>query len=290
MSLDLTGISNFNEYYSNHYFATEFATTAKDTLDYWRKQQQETPAWRTPWARLREVAQRFYVLYAQAQRLRVSEQRLEVIRELADLYLYALDYPAQEPRLKQVHETLQVPVYREIIKANGAPLLWVVLADESSENDESDIFEGHAFAGYVEASAAQSSTPLPHQDQLPMEALISKVFFSVDPPRWLLVIGLQQIALVDRNKWNEKRYIRFELEDIFARREESTLQAVAVLLHRSSLCPAEGTSLLDTLGEESFKHATAVSQDLKYALRECVELLGNEASTTCKTATTPAPP
>ena len=66
------------------------------------------------------------------------------------------------------------------------------------------------------------------------------------------------------------------MEEIFRRREESTLQAMSVLLHKDSLCPKEGISLLDTLDENSHKHASGVSQDLKYALRECIELLGNE--------------
>jgi len=50
-----------------------------------------------------------------------------------------------------------------------------------------------------------------------------------------------------------------------------------MLLHRESVCPAEGLSLLDTLDENSHKHAFSVSEDLKYALREAIELLGNEA-------------
>lgn len=87
---------------------------------------------------------------------------------------------------------------------------------------------------------------------------------------------MNQIALLDRNKWNEKRYLQFELYDIFSRHEETTLQAMAVLLHKNSLCPDDGKILLDELDENSQRHASGVSQDLKYALRESIELLGNE--------------
>ena len=38
-----------------------------------------------------------------------------------------------------------------------------------------------------------------------------------------------------------------------------------------------GRSLLDHLDDNSHKHAFAVSEDLKYALRESIELIGNEA-------------
>lgn len=86
-----------------------------------------------------------------------------------------------------------------------------------------------------------------------------------------------QLILLDRSKWNEKRLLRFDLIEVLNRREVSTLQATATLLHRQSICPEEGLSLLDTLDESSHKHAFAVSEDLKYALRESIELLGNEA-------------
>ena len=56
----------------------------------------------------------------------------------------------------------------------------------------------------------------------------------------------------------------------------TTLQAMVVLLHKDSLCPEDGSILLDELNEQSQKNAAGVSQDLKYALRECIELLGNE--------------
>jgi type II restriction/modification system DNA methylase subunit YeeA len=84
-------------------------------------------------------------------------------------------------------------------------------------------------------------------------------------------------VLIDRSKWHQKRLMRFNLADIFNRRETSTLQVMTVLLHHDHTCPAEGMALLETLDQNSHRHAFAVSEDLKYALREAVELLGNKA-------------
>ena len=42
--------------------------------------------------------------------------------------------------------------------------------------------------------------------------------------------------------------------------------------------PTRARSLLDGLDENAHKHAFGVSEDLKYALREAIELLGNEAA------------
>ena len=108
--------------------------------------------------------------------------------------------------------------------------------------------------------------------------VISKRIFGLsEPPRWIILGNLTQIVLLDRTKWNRKRFLRFDLPEIFGRRELSTLKAVSALLHRDSICPEDGLCLLDTLDENSHKHAFAVSEDLKYALRRSIEQIGNEA-------------
>jgi len=68
-----------------------------------------------------------------------------------------------------------------------------------------------------------------------------------------------------------------EDEDILDRKELLTLQATAALLNRNSLAPGSGASLLENLDENAHKHAFEVSEDLKYAIREAIEVLGNEA-------------
>ena len=49
------------------------------------------------------------------------------------------------------------------------------------------------------------------------------------------------------------------------------------LPRRERLLPASGQSLLDGLDENSHKHTFRVSEDLKHALRECIELIGFDA-------------
>ena len=108
------------------------------------------------------------------------------------------------------------------------------------------------------------------------EILGRVVFAAVEPPRWVLLTNIWQTVLVERGKWAQKRVFRFDWETILNRRAPSTLKVVAALLQRDNLSPASGVSLLDRLDENSHKHAYGVSEDLKYALRESIELLGNE--------------
>ncbi|MCC8046588.1 MAG: class I SAM-dependent DNA methyltransferase [Clostridiales bacterium] len=172
-------------------------------------------------------------------------------------------------------DTLSVPIYLELTKQNGAPLLWVMLS--ASRETDAGIMESFVFDASQVEDDAVGAVYKGILSEVPNEELATKVLFgSNEPPRFLLLIGMNQIALIDRNKWNEKRYLQFELEEIFSRLENSTLQAMSVLLHKDSLCPENGKILLDELDEQSQKNASGVSQDLKYALRESIELLGNE--------------
>lgn len=281
MSMDLTGILNQNEYYTNHYFLSIFEENAKEAIDRWQNAATQSGD-KTPWAKLNAYASKYYALCDRASRQR-SDLLLEpIISELAEEVLTALGYPITKNSAKkiEVEPGVRIPVALEMTKQNGAPLMWVILCRNSSD-DESIMDSVRFFTsweGYDDEESGYSPEKTAEElTHLSNEELLSKVLFGMDePPRWVMFIGLHQIALIDRNKWNEKRFLVFMLDDIFGRRETTTLQAMTVLLHKDSICPAEGTSLLDTLDDNSHKHAAGVSKDLKYALRECIELLGNE--------------
>lgn len=140
----------------------------------------------------------------------------------------------------------------EITTSSGAPFLWILAAPAGPEIEDDPL-------------------------TLLEDTLTKPVFTATEPPRWVLIYSDLQLLLIDRTKWAQKRFLRFDLSVIFGRREPTTLKAMAALLHRESVAPEAGTPLLDTLDESSHKHAFAVSEDLKYAAREAVELIGNEA-------------
>lgn len=275
MSIDLTGITNKNEYYTNHYFSTIFEENAGEAITAWAQAAKSSEEIRTPWAQLRQNARQFYPLHDRYAGGALNLQLLAAIRTMADRYLASLGYPEAAPELVPVDASLSVPVYLEMKKSNGAPLLWVMLS--ASRESDAGILESNVFDGNI---AEEDAFGAVHNDdllELKNEDLATQILFgAAEPPRFLLFISLNQIALIDRNKWSEKRYLQFELEDIFSRLELTTLQAMVVLLHKDSLCPEDSSILLDELNEQSQKNAAGVSQDLKYALRECIELLGNE--------------
>ena len=287
MSMDLTGIRNRNEYYTNHYFASIFEENAADTIRAWREAAQGTDQ-RTPWALLRDAGKRYFLTRGRQERRRGETAYTEAVSEIARDLLGALGYDAvsAKPELEEIPNVGKVPVALEISKDNGAPLLWTILTTPTDSADlviaNDDETDASDILGYVPMAADLRSglvTPFAEEQLLrqPMEELLGRLLYDLDEsPRWIILISENQIALIDRNKWNEKRFLVFDLDDIFGRNEESTLQAMAVLLHRDSLCPKDGGSLLDVLDDNSHKHASGVSRDLKYALRQCIEILGNE--------------
>ncbi len=282
MSIDLTGITNKNEYYTNHYFSTVFEENTSATISDWNAAARESEEIKTPWSLLRQNARQYYTAHDKFVRSSVNLQVLANIKALAGNYLKSLGYPEAKPEVVVVDDSLSVPVYLEMTKSNGAPLLWVLLS--ASKESDAGIMESFVFNADDVDDDAAGTLYKGILGEMANEDLVTKILFgTAEPPRFVMLIGMNQIALIDRNKWNEKRYLQFELEAIFSRLENTTLQAMSVLLHKDSLCPDDGKVLLDELDEQSQKNASGVSQDLKYALRESIELLGNEVLYDMKT-------
>lgn len=272
MSMDLTGITNKNEYYTNHYFSTVFEENTRATISGWNAAARESEEIKTPWSLLRQNARQYYTAHDKFVRSSVNLQVLANIKALVGNYLKSLGYPEAKPEVVAVDDSLSVPVYLEMTKSNGAPLLWVLLS--ASKESDAGIMESFVFNANDVDDDAAGTLYKGVLGEIANEDLVTKILFgTAEPPRFVMLIGMNQIALIDRNKWNEKRYLQFELEEIFSRLENTTLQAMSVLLHKDSLCPDDGKVLLDELDEQSQKNASGVSQDLKYALRESIELL-----------------
>ena len=268
MSIDLTGIGNRNEYYTNHYFSTMFEDGASERIEQWSEDSKNNDT-KTPWAMLRENAKQYYPIHDRYDRGQPHLTTASNIMAMATQYLNSLGYGTPNPVTINVDDEFDIAIFHEETKVNKAPMLWAVLA--YSRDKDSGIMEN----SILDFNAVNNDELTLTDDNI--EALTTKLLFHTDePPRFLVVIGIDTIVLIDRNKWNEKRYLEFDLQEIFSRHETTTLQAMSVLLHKDSLCPVYGNALIDTLDEQSRKHASGVSQDLKYALRESIEILGNE--------------
>ena len=281
MALNLTGISNENEFYTHHYLSAILENDLKELFAKWSAQEEQSatagqPAtWRPPYAKLGGLSKLYFVLRNHLEKTTQPAAIQQAQHEFFAALLDALGYHVR-PTLKPLDEGA-VPILGEIKKKSGAPDLWILETispvEEASDplelNFDACQYQGEGFP-LVEEKDRLLDTPV-------SELITTHIFAQAEPPRWLLVLNFHSLVLIDRSKWNEKRFLRFDFAEILSRKEASTLKAMAALLHRDSLSPDDGSPLLDTLDENSHKHAFEVSEDLKYSVREAIELLGNEA-------------
>lgn len=273
MAIDLTGILSVNEYYTHHYLNTILEDDIKDIVKKF-KEESDSNEERTPWSKLKELSKKYYTLNEKMNREKSLQNRFKSQHEFIISLFQSLGYEINSNvEYIEVRNNISVPVLHEVKKANGAPLLWIIEGiDEYNEEQEllHNSFKDIQYNEEVE---------YPEEfKEMDFEEIITKYIFSSDePPRFILLSSYNEIIIVDRSKWAEKRILNFKLDDILSRKEDSTLQATTVLLHKDNMCPNDGISFLDTLSENSHKHASSVSEDLKYALRESIELLGNDA-------------
>lgn len=122
MSMDLTGITNKNEYYTNHYFSTVFEENTRATISGWNAAARESEEIKTPWSLLRQNARQYYTAHDKFVRSSVNLQVLANIKALVGNYLKSLGYPEAKPEVVAVDDSLSVPVYLEMTKSNGALL------------------------------------------------------------------------------------------------------------------------------------------------------------------------
>jgi hypothetical protein len=283
------GLTNDNEFFSAHYLAEVFQGDFAETVKEWEAKEETTKAagagkaeqpgdvvsevaavyhFTTPHRALRNLNQSYFALRHKLKTERSAAERIRLQRGFFKDLTSVLGIPYQ-PDNRELAPNTELPVLSAI-----GDQLWVLGAlDANNEGDDPLSLRLHSnqFVG-----------PGPHHDKLKntdwYRILNEAVFRQDNPPRWVLLLSDRQGILIDRYKWSQNRMLRFDWEEILGRRDDKTLKATAVLLHRESLAPEEGQCRLDSLDENSHKHAFAVSDDLKYALRKAIELLGNEAA------------
>jgi len=270
--MDLTGIYNENEYYTHHYLSAILEDDIKGVLSQWKEKSEEDKAYKTPYDDLNRFSGEYFKLRNKLERDRKPETRHAAQTDILQRILHILGYE-YKPSVRPLDDGRFIPVIGDISRSDGHPFLWIIEAIDTSGEGEDPLGLSLHSCQYPEGVEAYEELLSLTYDEL----ITRHVFGQDEPPRWVLLFSDSQLILLDRTKWSQKRILRFDLQEIFGRRDLSTLKATTVLLHRDNVCPKEGLSLLDTLDENSHRHAFAVSEDLKYALRESIELLGNEA-------------
>ena len=269
------GIHNENEFYSHHYLSEIFTGDIRDTVARWRDAAESaggaSAGARTPYEALRALARDYLQFRRQFAHERRDEERVKRQRRWFAQLLDAFGY-GYEPHNHLLEDGDEVPVLFAG-RQHGSVSLLILGAYYGAAGEDEDPLD-------LKPHPAQYHGEAPPPEALLRESwsdiVTRRIFGQPHPPRWIILLSPGHVILIERGKWTHNRLLRFDLDDVLGRREDHTLKAAAALLHRECLLPEQGASLLDSLDDNSHKHAFAVSEDLKYALRESIELIGNE--------------
>lgn len=260
MSFIVDGLHNANEFYSQHYLDEVVEGDLKALFAQWKEQGSQSPA-----GRLKSAGGAAYLRAREQFLASKRHDRYDALLQLVAPLLDALGYTLNPTDLELATSELPIlAVYRD---AKDHPFLVIVAAVESPQEQDTPPLELKPI--FPDGSPTKES----------WEDTLTKQLFADDhPPRWVLVVHHEQWLLIERSKWPRKALLSVDLPTLFAPRDDKHFRAMAALMSADSILPsASGTALLDTLEDNSHKHAFEVSTDLKYALRESIELIANEA-------------
>jgi hypothetical protein len=290
----LQGIANENEFYSAHYLSAILAGDLKS----FAKQQAEALADSglidsdrsdvSEESEAAEVAQdsakslgslrqAYFRLKDTLQGRLEPSEALALQREFFQTLLAVLGYEWR-PQVKSLESGYMLPLVAEVAHREGHPRLWM-MEGFNQTGEPTDVLSLGLSPWQYEGLPVAYEESLVTADATLEDLLTEAVFAQDQPPRWVILLSIDQLVLIDRHKWNASRLLRFDLEELLREKDPNALLAADTLLRCEHICPNEGSVLLDELDENSHRHAQGVSEDLKFALRKAIELLGNAAVT-----------
>ena len=260
--MDLTGIINQNAFYAEYYLQT---LVSKD-LDKWVKDRRTKGSESLPWDTLQKLGPVYRRAREGFRTNSFPEDRLDIQREFLTRILNALEFN-MTPYVFDELERGPLPLITTL-ERDKQRYLWVVEAFDHEDSKE-DVMTLPIHTLQTDKVASDTA----------LIDLVRDAFFMHSPPRWILVASLDQLVLYDRSKWADQQALRFDWSVLYGAHDTRIVvfQLISMLLCRTSLAPDGGApSMIDHLSGQSQKHNQGISSGLKYALRDAVELLGQE--------------
>lgn len=273
MPLD-TAVANVGEYYAAHYLEHQFVKDIALPVKAWRDL-----ASRGAPRRLHALGDRYFKAKAQALDYDRTEHRLTATEpELAgwhDALLRALGYAPAPEFLTLTAERAALPVLCRLTRY-GKP--WLVAVETPFCLPDAALPANWGSEDPLEEPVPVAVAP---DGARTIEAAwgeaVGRLLREEDSPRWVLLLSGSLIHLFDRSTFAQGRWLRFDLDDAFGRKELASFEAVAALLSAETLCPdsESATVLHDTLEGQSHKFTHGVSAKLQGAVRRAIEEVCN---------------
>lgn len=280
MALD-SAIHNIGDYYASHYLGSQFAKDVEPVLKGWRSLGSQSPA-----RLLARLGDSYFRAKAAALGYDRPElrQRPGIEAELSGWHgrlLQALGYSIEAEALLLASEKCTVPI---LVRLSRYQRPWLVIAESpfclSEGSLPADWLAEEALelpvAGFTKGPTEADEAAMPAFSGNWSEALTA-IFRQEDVPRWVLLLSGSLMHLFDRHSFGQGRFLRFDLDEAFGRRETTSFEAIALLSGRQTLAPdaEEEEPLHERLQGQSHRFAHGVSRALQGQVREAITLIAN---------------
>jgi hypothetical protein len=270
MSMDLIGIEDEGEYFPAGTLSDGLQDELKEISSRWTSELgSESPA-----ERLKRVAGLHAKSLSDIRNLADPARREDIARQARFNLVEALGYSWKPEAVPTDRDGIGLlPVLGRAVNADGRDVLWLLNAPLPALGEEASDPLGSTF---TEAQFRAEEAPEAEIER-PIEELLGDGIFAMrHGPRFVLVVDMAQLVLVDRNRWAGRSILRFDLQEIFTRKDPETLLAMACLISREARAPETGIPLADRLEEEAQRNANTITTSLKATVRDAIEILGQE--------------
>ncbi|MGV0373529.1 Eco57I restriction-modification methylase domain-containing protein [Corynebacterium pilbarense] len=253
-------IINVDEWISDHYFTTDetkgesFTKRVKNRTKEWAQLEEES---HTP-----SPIKRFQAARGELQQAFATQSPTDALVRAA----FSYGSPTTQ-RYTRAGDTFAYEGW-----AGNAGTLVVISAEPNEDTTEEDLTTLPVTGGI----AAEGKEP----EKAKVSKLVGDLFLAVEPPEFIVVLAGAWAVVAERESWPLGRYLAVNLQLAVERndtKKAGELERVAVILARENLeRAADGTTWWAETREESQQHAVKVSGDLRDAVRESIEIIGND--------------
>ena len=253
-------IINVDEWISDHYFTTDetkgesFTKRVKNRTKEWAQLEEES---NTP-----SPIKRFQAARGDLQQAFATQSPTDALVRTAFSY--------GSPTTQRYTRAGDTFTYQGWV--GNAGTLVVISAEVNEDTTEEDLTTLPVTGGI----AAEGKEP----EQAKVSKLVGDLFLAAEPPEFIVVLAGAWAVLAERESWPLGRYLAVNLQLAVERndtKKAGELERVAVILARENLeRAADGTTWWAETRDESQQHAVKVSGDLRDAVRESIEIIGND--------------
>lgn len=259
-------IINVDEWISDYYLTNDekkgesFASRAEAAVKQWRAEDKASGTQSSPWARLTTNRNQLQTALST-----IDPDIPATITAAAEEVERVFGYPApQEVAVERAGETITLSAAWDLARS-------AMFVRTSPLSDVEDI-------SLIAPLSAVTRGGKPWD--MPVTKLVTELFLAERPPAFIVLIAGTKVVLAERESWPLGRFLAIDVA-LAAERNDSKyrgeLNLVVAALAREHIERAADNSTwwVETL-EQSREHAVKVSETLREAIKESIEIIGND--------------